>query len=168
MLLYTPDSFSWDWIIFISEKSIDIIFSLCSFFNLNTQPRSSCLIQGEYSGEQVGNTALKKQNSESFSLLAVKSLVDFDWRKSGGMTTEVTVGPFPPLHACFQPSQCELVVSYRVTSLSRPGLENVMWQVCGNILEKIWECLKDSFAFKWRLRFLAVLSSFRNVWIINL
>lgn len=71
--------------------------------------------------------------------------------------------PFSPLNACFQPSQCELVVSYRVSSLSRPGIENVWWQVCGNILEKIWECLKDSFAFKWRLRFLAVLSSFKNV-----
>lgn len=73
-ILYT-DSLSWGWIIFISEKSIDIIFSICSFFNLNTQPRSSCLIQREYSGERVGNTTPKKQNSESFSLLAVKKKV---------------------------------------------------------------------------------------------
>lgn len=79
-ILYT-DSLSWGWIIFISEKSIDVIFSLCSFFNLNTQPRSSCLIQREYSGERVGNTTPKKQNSESFSLLAVKKKSGWFWLK---------------------------------------------------------------------------------------
>lgn len=47
-------------------------FSLYSFSSLNTGPRSSCLIQEEYTGERVRNTALENESPGSCFLSAVK------------------------------------------------------------------------------------------------